>query len=206
VYSDYYNKKNESNVNSRILGEAEIFNFPSGGNFSIKKKTFFELGGFDENFEAFEDWDLILRTLRKGYYFYLNPSMRVTHLLKESINKNFRRYFFYGVCKTSFLKKNFHKKFCIHIALKFNKNVCKNFFTTFYIRVDLLKILFFLSITYLISTTFFIFLVSLLFLFALVELRSISAIPFFFVYVLLSDIAFTCGHIAGSIKNRIICI
>jgi GT2 family glycosyltransferase len=62
---------------------AEVQHAP-GGNFAVRRKIFFEVGGFDEAFSRgaalYEETDFCLRVVQKGYRIVFNPQARVTHL------------------------------------------------------------------------------------------------------------------------------
>ena len=58
----------------------EDVSFVSAGNMVIKKSTFLELGGFDEDLETGEDWELCQRVINYGYRVVNQPELRVVHL------------------------------------------------------------------------------------------------------------------------------
>lgn len=55
-----------------------------GGNFSVRRRLFAEIGGFDEAFSRgaalYEETDFCLRVIEKGYRIYFNPKARLLHL------------------------------------------------------------------------------------------------------------------------------
>lgn len=61
----------------------EVHHAP-GGNFAVRKKVFFEVGGFDEAFSRgaalYEETDFCLRVVQNGHRIVFNPNARVLHL------------------------------------------------------------------------------------------------------------------------------
>lgn len=62
----------------------------NGGNLIIKRKHFFELGGFDSNLETGEDYDICVRSEKLGYPCYFDNRLVVHH---EGNPKSIRQFF-----------------------------------------------------------------------------------------------------------------
>jgi glycosyltransferase involved in cell wall biosynthesis len=76
----------------------------ASGNFSVRRKTFFEVGGMDENFMkgAYrEESDFAMRFIKKGFQFQFDPEASIYHLAVAgaptggSRQKNWARYGFH---------------------------------------------------------------------------------------------------------------
>jgi glycosyltransferase involved in cell wall biosynthesis len=64
-------------------GERCTTSWMAGGNFSIRREIYFEVGGMDENYKrgAFrEETDFAMRFLQAGYRFQFDPAASVVHL------------------------------------------------------------------------------------------------------------------------------
>jgi GT2 family glycosyltransferase len=60
-----------------------VTSWVASGNFSIRRETYFEVGGMDENYRrgAFrEETDFAMRFLAKGYRFQFDPNASILHL------------------------------------------------------------------------------------------------------------------------------
>jgi len=82
-----------------------------GCNFAVRKNVFFEIGGFDENYDigtAYrEETDLQIRIKRLGYKLVFDPRTYVIHKEKED-KKGFHKWIkWYYVLNTYFYLKNF---------------------------------------------------------------------------------------------------
>lgn len=87
-------------LNREVVGDCCV-RFVDGGVFLIRRKTFQELGGFDENiFMYFEDDDLSLRLLASGHRIVYVHDAMATHRLGTSSQPNGRYV----------ARKEFHKK------------------------------------------------------------------------------------------------
>lgn len=64
---------------------------------AVRKKAFFEVGGFEESVIGTEDATLAYKLLQAGYYIFYNPEAQVIHSHDESLINNFRRSFDVGV-------------------------------------------------------------------------------------------------------------
>jgi GT2 family glycosyltransferase len=68
----------------------------AGANFAIRRKTFMELGGFDEEFMSLEDIELGLRLLRAGHQVVYAPHLTVRHVYRDDLETRVRKTSRYG--------------------------------------------------------------------------------------------------------------
>ncbi len=79
-----------------------------GTAFMIKKKIFYKIGGFDENFFLyFEEFDLCKRVRENGYKIFITPSSKIIHLWERSTKyaKNIDKIF--RTSRMYYFKKHF---------------------------------------------------------------------------------------------------
>jgi glycosyltransferase involved in cell wall biosynthesis len=67
-----------------------ITSWMAGGNFSVRRSIYFEVGGMDENYKrgAFrEETDFAMRFLHAGYRFQFDPAASIVHLGIDAVPK-----------------------------------------------------------------------------------------------------------------------
>jgi len=69
------------------------------------KKTLVDLGGYNENFLANEDYELNYRLRARGCKILLDPKLKCHYVPRDSLGKLFRQYFFYGQYKVRMLSE-----------------------------------------------------------------------------------------------------
>ncbi|MBW1695560.1 MAG: glycosyltransferase family 2 protein [Deltaproteobacteria bacterium] len=67
------------------------------------KKTLIDIGGFNENYVANEDYELNYRLRASGGKILLDPGLKCRYVSRDSLGKLFRQYFFYGQYKVRML-------------------------------------------------------------------------------------------------------
>jgi GT2 family glycosyltransferase len=100
---------------SRIFYE---FNLVSGGfptaNFSILKRLFEEIGGFDEALPIYsEDYDLCARIYKAGLNIYYNKEVKVFHQHRQNLTSTWCQSFGFGTGHATLLKKHFRRMLII---------------------------------------------------------------------------------------------
>ena len=64
------------------------------------------IGGFDENFDVGEDFDLNFRIRKNGYRLIYTPKAIVYHKMRSNLRKWCKRMFEYGKARTKIIKKH----------------------------------------------------------------------------------------------------
>jgi glycosyltransferase involved in cell wall biosynthesis len=92
---------------SILIGKPSII----GSNFAIRKSTFDKIGGFDERFVTYEDYDLSLRIRKIGRIGYLNDAVVYTSIrrVKKWGMLNFFCYHTGNILRYNLLKKPLEK-------------------------------------------------------------------------------------------------
>jgi glycosyltransferase involved in cell wall biosynthesis len=88
---------------SILLGRPSVV----GLNFAVRKDAFQEVGGFNESFATYEDWDLSLRLRKKGRISYVNNALVYTSVRRIK-NWGMHGFFFFhvgNILRYHFLKK-----------------------------------------------------------------------------------------------------
>ncbi len=181
----------------------------------IKKEIFEKLDGFDEKFissAAGEDKDFGFRLLKAGYKISFLSKAIVYHFERSSIREMLKRYYNFGKWDCVNYKKHF-KNLAI-LKFPFNRNIIlAHFPITIYLDINGVKILIFLltiTIFYIKIGFFFLCLYFLSkYIKYIIFTKGRGSIKVFISqlsYLYLSEGSLLAGHVAGSIKNRIICI
>nr|MCR5338411.1 hypothetical protein [Lachnospiraceae bacterium] len=68
-------------------------NFVDAPTIMIKRERFLELGGFDEDMKALEDWDLALRYAEKGKIGFIQEPLLEAELLDSGVSSGAGNYF-----------------------------------------------------------------------------------------------------------------
>jgi cellulose synthase/poly-beta-1,6-N-acetylglucosamine synthase-like glycosyltransferase len=68
-----------------------------------RKKTLVDLGGYNENYSANEDYELNYRLRASGGKILLDPRLKCQYIPRDSLPKIFRQYFSYGLYKVRML-------------------------------------------------------------------------------------------------------
>jgi glycosyltransferase involved in cell wall biosynthesis len=92
---------------SILIGKPSII----GSNFAIRKSIFEKIGGFDERFMTYEDYDLSLRIRKTGRIGYLNDAVVYTSIrrVKKWGMVNFFFYHTGNILRYNLLKKPLEK-------------------------------------------------------------------------------------------------
>ena len=142
------------------LGDNTIIIHPNyifGLNFSIRKKTFFEVGGFHpdsypkmlQRFQGDGETGLTMKLFEKGYKAIYHPSVIIFHIIpanRMTIEYFEKRMYFSGVGNSySNIRRNYNKISNIHkFSIKFMKDLAKKCIFNI-IKISLFKILFYLT-------------------------------------------------------------
>ncbi len=183
----------------------------STNNCALYKNVFDKIGGFDELFNyGGEDPDLVYRLLKSGYKVYKTSKLIVFHHPKTGFREMARQSYIFSFTDSLVLKKHFQGWFIVNNYF-INKLVngrgfyyIKNSPVTGYIRIDSLKVLIlllFLAFYINIFITLILFLV--LFILGGIK-KGFRNILNTMRYQLIYDTFYLCGHIRGSITNKII--
>ena len=89
-YFEYLDAKWSANLNGNTAGYMKS-PYMSTQNAFVQKKIFYEVGGFDEGLRDAEDFDLAVKLFEKGHTLYFDPTLRVGHLLQQSMQVYVRR-------------------------------------------------------------------------------------------------------------------
>jgi len=92
-----------------LVKSSILFGRPSvvGSNFAVRKKVFDMVGGFNEKFITYEDWDLSLRLRKKGAIVYVKKALVYTSVrrIREWGMSGFFMYHSLNVLRYHLLKK-----------------------------------------------------------------------------------------------------
>jgi cellulose synthase/poly-beta-1,6-N-acetylglucosamine synthase-like glycosyltransferase len=86
-------------------------------NLAVRRKTFDEIGGYDEACAAGEDADLCVRAARAGWAQYYNPSARAFHEPRSNLRALLRQWIWYARGGSRFFFKNQQKRLEIYLSL-----------------------------------------------------------------------------------------
>jgi glycosyltransferase involved in cell wall biosynthesis len=102
-FSSYLNDK--WNQESFYKSSGEVI-YITANNFSIKKKVFDGVGGFNAQLRDAEDFDLALRLNEAGHKIFLDDSIHVGHILQGTFAKYFKRMKEYGKAREHLMQLN----------------------------------------------------------------------------------------------------
>jgi cellulose synthase/poly-beta-1,6-N-acetylglucosamine synthase-like glycosyltransferase len=86
-------------------------------NLVVRRKTFDEIGGYDEACAAGEDADFCVRAARAGWAQYYNPSARAFHEPRANLRALLRQWIWYARGGSRFFFKNQRKRLEIYLSL-----------------------------------------------------------------------------------------
>jgi glycosyltransferase involved in cell wall biosynthesis len=102
AYAEYNNNKWNTDIHER---STEIF-YITANNFSIKKKTFFDVSGFDSRLKDAEDFDLAVKLKERNYQIFYEPKATALHMLPMSFKETMKRAREYGKARDALIKLN----------------------------------------------------------------------------------------------------
>ncbi len=86
-------------------------------NLAVRRKTFDEIGGYDDACAAGEDADFCVRAARAGWAQYYNPSARAFHEPRSNLRALIRQWIWYARGGSRFFFKNQRKRLEIYLSL-----------------------------------------------------------------------------------------
>ena len=102
AYSDYNNLKWNTNIQEK---NKDMF-YITANNFSIKKKIFDEVGGFDGRLRDAEDFDLAIRLKERRHEIAYEPRAIGYHMLPSSFAETMKRAGEYGRARKALMEVN----------------------------------------------------------------------------------------------------
>ncbi|MEM2304825.1 MAG: glycosyltransferase [Candidatus Methanomethylicia archaeon] len=92
------------NSRSYIVAMSQVFEqpfgdvrLPVGCNMAFRRKILMDMGGFDEGFiGGYEEFDVMINLLKRGWYILVDPRVKVYHEPQTSITKMIRKTYMYG--------------------------------------------------------------------------------------------------------------
>lgn len=113
--------------------KGQVSYIPSG-TLLVSRRVFVELGGFDENLQTSEDFELCDRVASAGYQVLAYPELSTVHLgTPQTLRAFYRQHKWHGSgVRTAFFKNVFHPRFA--------KTVMLTVYTMFWALVTLLTV------------------------------------------------------------------
>jgi GT2 family glycosyltransferase len=117
----HFKNKSRSYINNLESGFKDVINvnWVSGAALFMKRRTFEELGGFDERYFLFyEDADLCKRLSDKGHPVYFYPFSEIIHFKGENVNEKFDSDTYYYSKKSQLLYYKLHNNTVDRVLLR----------------------------------------------------------------------------------------
>lgn len=110
-FNRYYERHLSLGKKAEDLSEPTNVSYIVGADIFIRKKDFYEISGFDENFFLYyEETDLFYRLHKKGFVSYILPEVKIIHLEGPALisdNKlNLEKWDFWERSKYHYFRKN----------------------------------------------------------------------------------------------------
>ncbi len=72
---------------------------------AYRRSVFFEIGGYDEELIRNQDEEFNFRLIQQGMKIWIDPSIKSTYFVRDSLVKLFRQYYQYGFFKVRVIQK-----------------------------------------------------------------------------------------------------